>query len=175
MNTYDTSAPTRIRPATAADAPRLARLRWEFRVAAYGRPEEGEDAFVARCLQWMRERLGDSRGSWHVWVAEREDDGELTGQIWLQLIEKLPNPSDEPEWHAYISNLYVRPSARGGLGTQLLQRCLDWLAKAPHDRTIHDIVLWPSPQSRSLYERHGFTVRDDVLVRRGTRESDPGH
>lgn len=167
MNTDDTIAPAiRIRAATAADAPRLARLRWEFRIT-YGQPDEPEESFVARCLDWMRDRLAENPGAWQAWVAEREGDAELVGQIWLHLIEKLPNPSnDEPEWHAYISNLYVRPFARGGLGTRLLDACLAWLASGPH--AVHDIVLWPSPPSRSLYERHGFAVRDDVLVRRGT-------
>ena len=173
-----TSPAVRIRPATADDAPRLAQLRWEFRAGTATAPHRGEsqEVFVARCRAWMRERLADDasarRGSWYAWVAERGEEHDLVGQIWLQLIEKIPNPSsDEPEWHAYVSNLYVRPSARGGLGTRLLDACLTWLAGSPY--AVHDIVLWPSPQSRSLYERHGFVVRDDLLVRPGRADARP--
>jgi hypothetical protein len=28
------------------------------------------------------------------------------------------------------------------------------------------VILWPSARSRSLYERHGFAVRDDLFERR---------
>jgi hypothetical protein len=28
------------------------------------------------------------------------------------------------------------------------------------------VLLWPTPRSRSLYLRHGFATRDDVLERR---------
>jgi hypothetical protein len=27
-------------------------------------------------------------------------------------------------------------------------------------------ILWPTPASRTLYLRHGFAVRDDLLERR---------
>ena len=31
-------------------------------------------------------------------------------------LHKIPNPVAEPETHAYLSNLYVKPSERGGIG-----------------------------------------------------------
>lgn len=146
-----------VRHAAPSDAEALAALRWEFRSVGHGAPEEARDAFVERCAAWMRERLS-SGGPWTAWVAER--DGEIAGQVWVQLFEKLPNPTAERERHAYISNLYVRPAARGGTGTALLNACLAWIA----DQRVDAVVLWPSAASRSLYARHGFRPAGDVLV-----------
>jgi len=151
----------RIRRAVPADAPALARLRCEFR-AALNEVREPEAAFLDRCSAWMVTRL-EPDARWRCWVVERE--GAIRGNVWLQLVEKLPNPVAEPEMHGYISNLYVQPILRGsGVGTALLERCLRECLKS--DRRIDAVVLWPTPKSRSLYERHGFAVRDDAMTKR---------
>jgi GNAT superfamily N-acetyltransferase len=149
-----------IRRAVQTDARQLARLRWEFRSTAHGALNETEEAFVARCAAWIHEHLA-GRSVWTAWVAEQ--DGDIAGQIWVQVIEKLPNPTVELERHAYISNLYVKESVRGGLGTRLLECCLEWLA----NQSVDQIMLWPSRLSRTLYERHGFSAAGDLLVRNG--------
>ncbi|MGH7579428.1 MAG: GNAT family N-acetyltransferase, partial [Gemmatimonadales bacterium] len=83
--------------------------------------------------------------------------------VWLQLLDKLPNPVDEPERHGYVSSLYVRPAFRGaGLGSALLSACLE----ACDGAGVDAVLLWPTPASRSLYLRHGFAVREDLLERR---------
>jgi GNAT superfamily N-acetyltransferase len=148
-----------VRPARADDAGAMARLRWEFR-SATGQPEETAGAFVERCRQWMSERLA-AGGQWRGWVAE--EGGEIVGTIWLQLIEKLPNPGTEPERHAYVSSVYVRPQLRGrGTGSALLEAALD----ACRELDVDAVILWPTQESRSLYARHGFAVRDDLMERR---------
>ncbi len=149
-----------IRPAGSGDAEALARLRWEFRTDL-GQPLETRDEFLRRCQRWMRERLPGPHG-WRCWVAERQ--GEIVGTLWLQLIEKLPNPVAEAERHAYISSLYVRPELRGqGIGSALLSTALE----ACRELEVDAVILWPTEESRGLYERHGFAVRDDVMERRG--------
>lgn len=148
---------TTIRLATTADAPRLAELRYEFR-AAIEPVNEGKDAFIARCRDWMEERLQANR-DWHCWVAEQ--GRTIIGQVWLQLIEKIPNPVEEPEFHAYISNFYMREATRGqGIGARLLQTALDWSAA----QQVETVILWPTPSSRSLYLRYGFAVSNDILA-----------
>ena len=108
----------------------------------------------------MAERLANR--SWQAWVAEC--DGTMVGHAWLYVIEKLPNPVAEPEWHGYITNCYVQPAYRGkGIGSQLLTAALDECGA----RRCDAVILWPTPESRSLYQRHGFAVRDDLLQRRG--------
>jgi GNAT superfamily N-acetyltransferase len=145
-----------LRPAEPADAAELARLRYELR-ASTGIATEPQLEFLQRCRQWMTDHL--QQGSlWHCWVAE--SSGQLIGALWLQLVEKIPNPRSEPEFHGYITNFYIEPAARGqGIGSRLLTMALDW-CKA---REVHAVILWPTEKSRTLYERHGFAVRPDIL------------
>jgi GNAT superfamily N-acetyltransferase len=146
-----------LRIAQPADAAELARLRYEFRSTE--RPAtEPREAFVARATAWMRERL--ARGTpWRCFVAVR--DGAITGHVWITLVEKVPNPGgDEPERHAYLTNLYVRPAERGGTGSALLEVALTWCREA----RVDTVILWPSERSRTLYARYGFDASRAVLV-----------
>lgn len=147
----------RVRPATRADAPALARLRYEFR-AALGPPVEPRERFVRRCTAWMRRRLAPG-SRWRCWVAER--DGAVVGSVWVQLVEKIPNPVRERERHAYLTSLYVRAAARGGTGARLLAAALAWCRR----RAVDTVVLWPTARSRSLYARHGFRPPRAILAR----------
>jgi GNAT superfamily N-acetyltransferase len=105
----------------------------------------------------MQNHLNETE-RWRCWAAEEE--GRLIGAVWVQLVEKIPNPRLETEYHAYLTNFYIAESARGrGLGTQLLQTAIKWC----ESREVHAIILWPTDRSRSLYERHGFSVREYIM------------
>lgn len=144
---------TDIRRATADDAAALAELRWDFRS---DRPDvdESRGRFVARCTEWMRVALGGP--TWRVWVAV--SNGRIVGNVWLGTIPKLPNPGAEREEHVYVSNVYVMPPARGGVGKALLETALAD-ARTRADR----IILWPSALSKTLYARYGFAPSGDLL------------
>lgn len=144
-----------IRSAKPYDAHALAQLRYALR-ASTGRATEPEAEFIGRCSDWMHKHL--QTGAWECWVAEVNQ--QLIGAIWVQLVEKIPNPRAEAEHHAYITNFYIQPEARGcGIGSQLLRAALNWCRK----RDVHAVILWPTERSRSLYERHGFAVRGDLM------------
>jgi GNAT superfamily N-acetyltransferase len=147
-----------VRRAIPDDASALAELRWEFR-AGREPAVEAHDAFIARCADWMRREL-DSR-TWHAWVA-LDDRGAIVGQVWVDLIEKLPNPVGEREHHAYLSNLYVRPAARGGTGAALLEAALEWT----RSREVDSVVLWATPRSVTLYQRYDFAREGGRLMER---------
>jgi GNAT superfamily N-acetyltransferase len=158
----------RIRRARADDANTLAALRFEFRRSGR-RVVESEGRFTRRCTRWMRERLVDP--GWRCWVVVAR--GELIGHVWLHVIEKVPNPVQEAERHAYITNLYVRPGSRGaGFGGRLLAEALIWCRA----HAIDSAILWPSPRSRSLYARHGFRASGAVFDLRleGRSQGRPG-
>jgi GNAT superfamily N-acetyltransferase len=145
-----------VRAARPADAAELARLRYEFR-AAERTAAEPYERFVERATVWMRRRLEDD-ASWRCFVATK--DGALVGHVWVQLIEKVPNPGgDEAERHAYLTNLYVRPAARGGTGGALLRSALDWCRR----QAVDTVILWPTERSRSLYARYGFSGSGAVM------------
>ena len=97
-----------------------------------------------------------NRPEWRCWVAvngESNIKSPLLGALWLQLVDKIPNPISEAEHLAYITNFYVTESARGqGLGTRLLNEALDWCRQ----NSVHSVILWPTEKSRPLYQRHGF-------------------
>ncbi|HYC32722.1 MAG TPA: GNAT family N-acetyltransferase [Gemmatimonadales bacterium] len=154
-----------VRPAVPDDAAALARLRLAFRTEV-AEAEEPADEFAERCERWMAGRLAGPL--WRAWLAEA--GGEAVGTAWLQVLEKLPNPVAEPEWHGYVSSLYVAPEWRGsGIGSRLLAACLaecEW-------REVDAVILWPTPRSRSLYLRHGFAVGEDLLERRGGMRGGP--
>ena len=146
---------TEIRRASSADAGAMADLRWEFR-AGRQPPTETHAAFIKRCAAWMRREL-TTVDAWKAWVAV--DGVTIVGQVWLHTIPKIPNPVAEAERHAYLSNLYVKPSDRGGTGTKLLEAAI---AEARADG-VDRVVLWPSGRSVTLYLRHGFSHGGDVM------------
>lgn len=144
-----------IRIARPTDADALAKLRYALR-ASTGRATEPKADFIKRCATWMEGHL--KTDAWRCWVAE--DNHELIGAVWVQLVEKIPNPRAEAENHAYLTNFYIQEQARGrGIGSQLLRATLDWCQE--HD--VHAVILWPTDRSRRLYERYGFAVRDDIM------------
>jgi GNAT superfamily N-acetyltransferase len=148
------SAAFEIRAATPVDARMLAELRWEFRAGRDLAVEERQ-AFVDRCAAWMASELAGT--AWRAWVAHQS--GRIVGQVWVNLIQKLPNPIDERERHLYLSNLYVQPAARGGVGTALLETALEWAG----DNGVDRVILWPSARSVGLYTRHQFRRDADVM------------
>ena len=144
-----------IREAVPDDAAALAELRWEFR-AGRDAAVETHHAFTERCATWMRREL-TTGNYWRAWVAFRES--RIVGQVWLNTLPKIPNPIGERERYAYLSNLYVQPAERGGLGSKLLETVLAWTAA----NAVERVVLWPSARSVTLYVRHGFTRDGDVM------------
>lgn len=145
-----------IRLASPSDAETLAALRYDFR-AAINEAAEDRDAFVARCAEWMGWRL-EMGAAWRCWVAE--DSGRVVGHLWLQLVEKVPNPAPELEQHAYVTNVYVEPAARGtGLGERLMEAALAFCRA----ERVDSVILWPTEKSRTLYARHGFVDPLDMM------------
>jgi hypothetical protein len=144
-----------FRLATLADAATLADMRWDFR-SEQRPPTEPREVFVTRCAAWMRREL-QAGSQWTAWVAV--DGDVIVGQVWLQMVQKIPNPVDEREQIAYLSNLYIVPSARGGTGSRLLDLVLDACRANGVDR----VVLWPSARSVTLYRGRGFSNQAGVM------------
>ena len=154
-------ARVRIRVAKSIDCSALAELRYQFR-AEDGSATETKSRFIRRCASWMKKRFPSGSRPWRCWVL---DNGkQLLGHVCVQLIEKIPNPvKDEPELHAYVTNFYVIPEMRSqGFGKRLLDKALSWCRAQGTDA----IILWATPESRSLYRRRGFAEPADILEQR---------
>lgn len=153
----NTPATRTVRRATQDDVTTLARFRYDFR-SRREPPAEKENEFLARCVEWMRPRLrADSR--WRVWVLD--EGGVPIGNLWVQIIEKVPNPGTEPELHAYVSNVFVVPDKRNTGGGRML---LDAAIAECRRFHVHAMFLWATDESRPLYLRSGFAEPDRVLV-----------
>ena len=151
----------RIRVATPADCQALAEMRYRFRTELES-PTEPQSRFVRRCRSWMLKRFCSSSPPWRCWVL---DDGkQLLGHVWVQLFEKIPNPVNEPELHAYVTNFYIVPELRNhGLGGGLLKKALSWC----RTQGVDAVILWATPGSRSLYRRCGLLESAGIFELRG--------
>jgi GNAT superfamily N-acetyltransferase len=156
----------RIRLARSRDYSALAEMRYRFRAETQS-VTETKSRFMRRCTPWMRKRFRSGSHPWRCWVAE---DGKwLLGHVCVQLIEKIPNPVNEPELHAYLTNFYVIPEMRGqGLGKKLLNKALSWC----RTRETDAVILWATLASRSLYRRCGLVEPTDIFeLRRSVRRA----
>jgi GNAT superfamily N-acetyltransferase len=151
---------TRVRLAGPDDAHAMAVMRYTFRTELAA-PVESEQEFVERATAWLAYRL--ERGSWTGWLALEQE--QLVGLVLVHLLEKVPNPVVESESIGYVSSLYVRPDHRDrGIGDVLLRTAVDFC----RDHDVECVVLWPSPRSVPLYERHGFRRQAAVMELRWT-------
>ena len=149
----------------SADYRALAEMRYRFR-AEVGSPTEPRSQFVRRCTSWMKKRFRVGSSAWRCWVVD--DGDQLLGHVCVQLFEKMPNPVNEREVHAYLTNLYVVPEMRSqGLGRTLLNEALSWCRAQGTDA----VILWATPESKSLYRRCGLIQSDDILEFRGRHSS----
>ena len=153
------SSELRIRRAVPADAPMLAQLRYDFR-QELDPVLESEDVFLQRCTVWMSDRLQPG-GTWRCFVAVLRDC--TVGTLWLQDIEKLPNPVGHSELHGYVSSVYVVPESRGlGIGSALLQACLADAEARGAELTVSLAIRSQPPALSPAWIRGG----DDLLQRR---------
>lgn len=107
----------------------------------------------------MAKRLRSKSRAWRCWVLE--DGKQLVGHVCVQVFEKIPNPVEaEPELHGYLTNFYVIPGMRGhGYGKDLLDKALSWC----RSQGIDAVILWATPESRSVSRRCGFGEPADIL------------
>lgn len=146
-----------FRTATLADLATLAELRATFTYEDLETlPPQRQDYAAA-----FRATVGEgiASGRWVVWLADA--DGDIVAHVFVGLIEKIPRPTREHRFIGYVTNVYTRPGHRGrGIGAELLARVVEWA-------TAHDVellVVWPSEESVSFYERVGFASGRDPLV-----------
>ena len=157
-------ARVRIRLARSSDFDALAEMRYRFRAETESKVET-RSVFVRRCTSWMKKRFRTGSSMWRCWVL---DDGKrLLGHVSVQLFEKIPNPVNEPELHAYVTNFFVVPEMRNqGLGKRLLSKALSWCRARGTDA----VILWATSGSKSLYRRCGFVEPGDIFELRHSSE-----
>lgn len=144
---------TTIRKAEPADTEGLAGLRATWAREQADSPNDDPD-FAETFGRWQTNNPRTT------FVATGEDS--LVGMVNLLVFERMPKPNTPPSFWIYLCNLYVVPERRGrGLGSALLDAVFEFSNKLGAVR----IVLSPSELSRPLYQRNGFSVTDQLLVK----------
>ena len=138
-----------IRQATVRDAAQLARLRWDFSPDKAAASRQSFPDFLDGFSEFVNNAL--SGGKWWIWVAERDE--KLVGNIYVQIVSRVPRPWHFVGRYGYITNLYVEPEERSsGTGSQLLKHVMAWA----REKKLDFLMLWPSEDSVEFYEHHGF-------------------
>jgi GNAT superfamily N-acetyltransferase len=128
--------PFEIRRGGPSDALELARLRWLMELEDRP-PEQDEEAFTAGFVAWAEAELG--RPTWNLWLAEAA--GRVVGNVYLQVIAKVPRPMTGSRPWAYLTSFYVTAEARNaGIGTALLEEAISW-ARATR---LEFVEVWPA-------------------------------
>jgi hypothetical protein len=110
----------------------------------------------------MKKRFGCGLSLWRCWVVE--DGKQLLGHVCVQLFEKMPNPVKRTGGSCLPDQFLCGPgNARPGLGRKLLKKALSWCRARGADA----VILWATPDSKSLYRRCGLLESDDILELRG--------
>ena len=144
-----------IRQANDSDAAELARLRWEL--SSEKDLTLSRDEFIRDCGQWLRKRLRS--GNWFMAVAE--SGSGLCGCMFLQFVEKVPEPGSSQRAWGYVTNSYVDPQKRGhGIGEKLLRL----LISVATDHSLELLIVWPSEAAVPFYQRAGFKSVSEVHV-----------
>lgn len=139
----------RIRFATGEDARELAELRWLSR-SSIEREREPLERFERTFQAWLASVL--TAGNWRIAVACSEG-GAVEGCMYLHFVEKVPVPGEAQRSWAYLTNAYVREGRRGGgMGAALLKALVD----AARAERAEFILVWPSREAVTFYERAGF-------------------
>jgi len=142
------------RQATAADAEAIAGSVWELK--AEDRPLDTADKaeYVENAAGHIRDRLGCDLFPWVAY-----DGANLVANINVVAVNKLPKPGKlHPKW-GRLSNVRTAPEYRNkGVGRALMEKVVAW-AK---EQEFEELLVCPSEQSISFYERAGFKGDNDV-------------
>lgn len=147
-----------VRRAGPEDAGELAHLRWRFRTEHEPEHDEPWEDFATWAVPFFRRALSGDR--WAMWLAEA--GGHVVGCACVQVVDVVPRPN-RPEQRAwgYVTNVYVEPEHRGGLGAVLVDEAVRWA----EGEGLETLVVWPSERSVSLYRRAGFAEPETLLER----------
>ena len=106
---------------------------------------------------WARRKMQDNE--FFTWFVM---DGEtIVGGTGIWVIDWPPGPDIVEGGRACIYNVYTEPEhRRQGLAEHLMRIILKWC----QERGIHSIMLHASDAGRPLYEKLGFTARNEMRI-----------
>lgn len=92
-----------------------------------------------------------------------EHNGQLVGMLNLMVFQRMPKPQRPASCWVYIGNVYVLPAHRNaGIGAELMDAAIRFSEGISAAR----IVLSPSSEAQTFYQRLGFEPAGELGVRR---------
>lgn len=157
---------TTIRPARPEDAANLAVLSAEtFSETFTYYPPEDLATYLAEAYTEAGYARDIASPDYGIWVAEQ--GGNLIGYV-VASSAHLPHP-ELKSTDGEIRRLYVRSEHQGqGLGSQLLEKALQWLLKDKPQRTLWLGVWSENYGAQRLYSRYGFKRVGDYYFEVGS-------
>jgi GNAT superfamily N-acetyltransferase len=93
------------------------------------------------------------------WVAV--DGGKIIAHAAVNVVRGVPRPARKSDQWGYLTDCYTRPEyRRRGVGSELIARVKEWSAK----RDLELLLVWPSEESQSFYQRAGFAPAEGVAL-----------
>lgn len=147
------------REAVRSDIPRLAQMRWDFRVelAHEAIAPDAKAPFMQAMLEFLDEIIDSNR--WGIWVAE--EDGIIISNVYIQRIRKVPRPIRLNVEMGYLTNMFTYPEFRGrGIGAELMKYALEWARSL----RLETVILWPAEGREEFYRRGGFEPEKEAMT-----------
>lgn len=143
-----------VRPALPHELVAVGGLRWDSNREFGGEPDDTREAFAERFAGWAAVRTDHE-----CFVAV--EHGRVLGMVWLAVVDRVPSARLFERASGDLQCAYVVPDRRDdGIGGRLIDALLARAAELGLERvTVHS-----SPRAVPVYERHGFTSKDDRLL-----------
>ncbi len=148
-----------IRTANEADYTELALMKWEHGAEDdidYGEHNlDGVDkkSFLNEFISFL-----NNNKEYRIVVAE--ENGIVVSAMFVYLIPKLPKPSGNAKYIAYLTNVYTKKEYRNkGIGT----RILEYIKNDLIEKKCELLFAWPSDNSIAWYKRNGFNENNEIF------------
>lgn len=135
-----------VRPASDADAPALAGLRWRRATQDHGYQGDNLAEFAATMGDWMR-----GHPEHRAFLAEVA--GEVVGMAWLAVLDRVPTANKYARRGGDVQSVFVAPELRDrGIGARLMAAVLDEARRLG----LEHVTVHSSPRAVPFYERNGW-------------------
>jgi GNAT superfamily N-acetyltransferase len=135
-----------VRPATNADLPKVAGLRWQWMLENAQTPAGTQAEFVEHLTIWAQ-----AAAHHECFLATRGDT--VIGMAWLAITDRVPAAEKFDRRSGDLQSVYVVAGERNrGVGGRLVEA----VAQRARDLGLQHVTVHSSSRAIPAYMRHGF-------------------
>jgi GNAT superfamily N-acetyltransferase len=143
-----------VRPATDADLPKAAGLRWQWMLESGQTPAGTEAEYVERFASWAR-----ATSRHECFLATRA--GTVVGMAWLAVTDRVPAADAFDRRSGDLQSVYVVADERNrGVGGRLV----DAVAQRARELGLQHVTVHSSNRAIPAYQRHGFQAMPKLML-----------